>query len=195
MGGHARILAKHVALNDEFDDLAKRVDIGTLVCLLAFEQFGSNKLVLLDEQFVIGFIIRFWQPDVDDLGPGVVGGHHDVLRFQVAVHDAALVHIVERIADVNEDALDLFLVEGAYTHMFGQRLAINEFVDDAFAQTGNIFKTQGPTDKLMLELAGDLIFLLQVLAALDIFRKFLFQSLQNHLLTIINRGKQPAVPV
>lgn len=192
MGGDAPILADHVAFDNEFDDFAEGVHVGTWVGFFAFEQFGGDEFVFFDEQFVVGFIVAFGQSDVDDFGSEVVGGDDDVFGFEVAVDDAALVHIVKAVAEVEEDGFHLFFVEGTHADVFSERFAFDEFEDDAFAEAFDTLEADGFADGFMVELACDFVFSLQVIAALVILGKFGFQSLDNDFFAVACSGEYPA---
>ena len=150
VGGHAGVLAHHVAFDDELDDLAHGIDVGALVGFLPFDDFRGDELVFFDEELTVGLVFHFGLADVDDLDAEVIGGDEDILGFEVAVDDASLVHVVEAVAEVDENVFDLFLVEGAHADMFGERLSLDELKDDAFAQSRDILEAEGLADELVL---------------------------------------------
>ena len=190
---HAGELAEHVTLHDELDDLAEGIDIGTLVALLSFDQFGSDELILFDQQFAVGFVFRFRQSDIDDLGPAVVGRDDNVLGFQVAVDDSPLMHVVQGIADVDQHAFDLFLVQCSDPDMFREGLSIDKLKNDAVAQALDVLKSKRLADVSVGQFASQLIFPFQVILAGRIVGKFRFQGLQDHFLPVVGSGKQPTV--
>ena len=195
MRGHSAKLLRYIAFADELHDLAQRIDVGAVVDILALDDLGGHKLHLLDEQFAVGILFRLGHAEVDETGTAVVGGHQDVLGAEVAVHDAVAVEIIQGLAHFSEDALHLFLGEGAHTHMFGQRLALDVFEDDAVAQAFDLNEIKRLADIFIVEYRGGIILLTQRCAASLIFSTFFLQCLDNDLLTIEFGRIDPAIAI
>ena len=80
--------------------------------------------------------------------------HHDVFRFQVAVHDAQAVNVIEGFADSGRDAGRAF--DGKFSFLgenFAQEAPVNPFHHDA--ELVHVAAVEHSHDARMLELLAD----------------------------------------
>ena len=195
MRGNAVILLGDIALADELHNLAKRINVGTRVVVLAFDDFGRNKLHLLDKKLTVSILVGFGNADINQFDPIIVGGNQDILWHQVAMDHPVAVHILQGITNLNEDVLHLFFRKCTHTHMLGQSLALNKLKDSAIAQSLDIDEIECLTEILVVEHIGRFILLTQGGSASFIMRKIRLQSLDNDLLAIVTGSKDPAIAV
>ncbi len=114
----------------------------------------------------------------------VVGGDHHVLRLQVAVHNAALVHVVESLADTQRDfdrALDgqlLLLVQNG-----PQQPALSPLHDHVSAAA--LLVVVGPHNAGVIEKLANLLFALEALEEHRVGFHLRQRHLDRHVMAVV----------
>ena len=167
MGGYAVKTLRDVSLADEIHDFTKRENIGTRVRVFSFDDFRSIELHLLHKKLTIFAEIHFGHADIDDFRTAIPVGNQNVIRHYVTVIDTTLMHVMQALANFNQDTFHLSFRKRSNADMFCQCRAFDIFENYAIAQAFDLDKIKCPANIFVFKLTGGVILLSQCsLAAL-----------------------------
>ena len=159
---------------------ARGVDVRARVCAVAPRLLGRHVVHraerLLRER--VGGVGEAGDAEVSDLD-AAVAKHHDVLRLDVAVDDAARMRVRERLHDLRDEVQRLTPVElAALFHILLERDAVDELHDDVLRRGARHVIDRN--DVRVGKHRDGLGFIVEAAAEIRVAREIAFQYLDRH---------------